>query len=158
VLFSGQSAIGGLLAHAGTWSLGALIALVLAKGVAYGLSMSAFRGGPVFPSILIGAAGGILASHGPGLDALPGAAMGMGAMATVMLRLPMTSALLPALVLGSAGTDAIPLVIVAVVVAHVATAHLTAPAPAESHPHRVMTEDDTARTVDPSAPREKAKV
>jgi hypothetical protein len=49
VLFSGQSAIPDLLVNEATWSVGALLALLAAKGIAYGLSLSAFRGGPVFP-------------------------------------------------------------------------------------------------------------
>ena len=50
--------------------------------------------------------------------------MGMGAMTAVMLRMPMTAVLLASLLLGSEGIIAMPLVIVAVVVAFVATAWL----------------------------------
>ncbi len=57
VLYSGQSAIGPLLAgHAG-YSVGALGLLVACKGPAYCASLSAFRGGPVFPAMFSGAAG-----------------------------------------------------------------------------------------------------
>ena len=55
--------------------------------------------------------------------------MGLGAMSVVMLRLPLTSVLLPSLLLASEAVPLMPLVIVAVVVAHVASAHLT-PSPA----------------------------
>ncbi|MGZ8563822.1 MAG: chloride channel protein, partial [Candidatus Limnocylindria bacterium] len=83
VLFSGQSALGGLIGGAADWSLGALLLLVVCKGAAYALSLSAFRGGPVFPAMFIGAAAGIAASHLPGLEVIPAAAMGIGAMCTV---------------------------------------------------------------------------
>jgi membrane protein implicated in regulation of membrane protease activity len=53
-----------------------------------------------------------------------GIAMGMGAMTAVMLGMPMTAVLLASLLLGSAGIAAMPLVIVAVVVAFVGTAWL----------------------------------
>jgi H+/Cl- antiporter ClcA len=146
VLFSGQSALGGLIDNAGTWSVGALLALLAAKGVAYGLSLSAFRGGPVFPSMFLGAAGGLALSHLPGLEPIPAAAMGIGAMCAVMLTLPLTSVLLATVLLGADGTRAIPLVIVAVTVAYVLDARLRpaprpAPAPNVVHPHRVMTAD-----------------
>ena len=95
---------------------------MLCKGVAYGLSLSSFRGGPVFPSMFIGAAGGIAASHLAGLSLVPGVAMGIGAMCTVMLKLPLTSTLLATLLLYSDGLAVMPLVIVAVVVAYAATA------------------------------------
>ena len=92
--------------------------LVVCKGLAYGLSLSSFRGGPVFPSMFIGAAAGIAASHLPGMSLVPGVAMGIGAMCTVMLKLPMTSTLLATLLLFSDGIEVIPVVIVAVVVAY----------------------------------------
>ena len=124
VLFSGQSALPGLVQHAAGWTVGALVLLVVCKGLAYGISLSSFRGGPVFPSMFIGAAAGIAASHLPGMSLVPGVAMGIGAMCTVMLKLPMTSTLLATLLLFSDGVEVIPVVIVAVVVAYVATAWL----------------------------------
>ena len=62
VLFSGQEALGPLIGSAADWSVGALLLLVLCKGLAYALSLSSFRGGPVFPAMYIGAAGGVPAS------------------------------------------------------------------------------------------------
>jgi H+/Cl- antiporter ClcA len=97
---------------------------MLFKGLAYSLSLAAFRGGPVFPGMFIGAAGGIALSHAPGLPTVAGAAMGMGAMCVVMLRLPLVSVLLATLLL-SQGLTLMPLVIVAVVVAHVMMSLLT---------------------------------
>ncbi len=122
VLFSGQSALPTLVLHAGGWTIGALVLLIACKSLAYGLSLSSFRGGPVFPSMFIGAAAGIAASHLPGMSLVPGVAMGIGALATVMLKLPLTGTLLATLLLFSDGIAVIPLVIVAVVVAYVATA------------------------------------
>jgi H+/Cl- antiporter ClcA len=126
VLFSGQSALPDVVLHASAWTVGALILLVACKSVAYGLSLSSFRGGPIFPAMFIGGAIGVAASHLPGLSLVPAVAMGIGAMATVMLKLPMTSTLLATLLLSSDGLSIAPLVIVAVVVTYVASAWLPA--------------------------------
>lgn len=132
VLFSGQSQLGPLIDHAASYSVGALLLLLACKGLAYSASLSSFRGGPTFPALYLGAAGGIALSHLPGLPLVPAVAMGIGAMCAVMLRLPLTSVLLATLLLISDGLAVMPLVIVAVVVAHVASARLApAPAPAE---------------------------
>ena len=132
VLFSGQDQLPALVSGAAGWSVGALLLLIACKGIAYALSLSSFRGGPVFPAMFIGAAGGIAASGLPGMELVPAVAMGIGAMCTVMLTLPLTSTMLATLLLGTDGLAAMPLVIVAVVVAYVLTAHLTpAPEPAE---------------------------
>ena len=64
-----------------------------------------------------------------------GIAMGMGAMTAVMLRMPMTAVLLASLLLGSDGIVAMPLVIVAVVIAYVATAWLEPAGPPASEGH-----------------------
>ena len=129
VLYSGQSALPGLVEGAATWSVGALVLLAVCKGVAYAASLAGFRGGPVFPGMFIGAAAGIALSHLPGLPLIAGAAMGIGAMTTAMLRLPLTAVLLTTLFLQSDGIALMPLVIVAVVVSYVVTARLaTAPA------------------------------
>jgi H+/Cl- antiporter ClcA len=69
--------------------------------------------------MFLGAAGGIALSHLPGLPTLAGVAIGMGAMTTGILRLPMTSVLLTTLVLGANGIAVAPLVIVAVVITFV---------------------------------------
>jgi H+/Cl- antiporter ClcA len=134
VLFSGQDQLGPLVAQSTGWSVGTLLLLVLCKALGYALSLSSFRGGPVFPSIFIGAAGGIAASHLPGLPLVPALAMGMGAMACTMLSLPLTSVMLAALLLESDATAVTPLVIVSVVVAHVVTARLAPAVSAEPTP------------------------
>jgi H+/Cl- antiporter ClcA len=125
VLFSGQSALPSLVQHAASYTAGALLLLVVCKGLAYLVSLGTFRGGPVFPALFIGAAGGIAMSHLPGLPLVAGLAMGMGAMSAVMLTLPLTSVLLPAILLPASELTLTPLVIVAVIVAHVAAARLT---------------------------------
>jgi H+/Cl- antiporter ClcA len=139
VLFSGQNQLGPLLAHSADYGVATLLLLIVCKGLAYGISLSTFRGGPVFPSMFLGAAGGIALSHAPGLPLVTGAAMGIAAMSVAMLRLPLTSVLLATLLLFSDGLEVMPLVIVAVVISHVVTARLTpvpvaAGAPTQSAP------------------------
>lgn len=130
VLFSGQSDLPVLLTHGAEYSAAVLVMLVLCKGLAYGVSLGGFRGGPVFPAMFVGAAGGMALSHLPGLPLVAGAAAGIGAMCAVMLKLPLTSVLLATLLLGSDGVSVMPLVIVAVVVAYVlATRMLPPPEP-----------------------------
>ena len=53
--------------------------------------------------------------------------MGIGAMSAVLLRLPFTSVLLATLLLSSDGLQVMPLAIVAVVVAYVASARFVPP-------------------------------
>ncbi len=130
VLYSGQASLGPLLAHNASYSAGALALLLACKALAYSASLSGFRGGPIFPSMFVGAAGGILASHLPGLSLAAGFAAGIGAMTVAMLRLPLTSVLLATLLMGRQGLAVMPLVIVAVVVAYVAGAVLEPRPPA----------------------------
>ncbi|WP_231642682.1 chloride channel protein [Saccharomonospora sp. NB11] len=125
VLFSGQEALGPLLAHGAEYSAGSLLLLLGCKGLAYGVSLGAFRGGPVFPAMFLGAVGGLALSHLPGLDAVPAAAMGIGALCVTMLGLPLVSVLLATLLLLSSGLATMPLVIVSVVVAYVLRAWLS---------------------------------
>jgi H+/Cl- antiporter ClcA len=131
VLFSGQSALGPFITSSARYTVGALLLLIACKGLAYGASLSGFRGGPTFPAMFIGGVGGALLSHLPGLPLVDGVAMGIGAMTVVMLRLPLTSVLLATLLLSSDGLQVMPLAIVAVAVAYVVSARLTpSPAPA----------------------------
>jgi H+/Cl- antiporter ClcA len=125
VLFSGQSALGPFVTHSASYTVGALLLLLVCKGLAYGASLSSFRGGPTFPAMFLGAAAGVALSHLPGLPLIDGVAMGIGAMTVVMLRLPLTSVLLATLLLSSDGQKVMPLAIVAVAVAYVASARLT---------------------------------
>ncbi|WP_218160873.1 chloride channel protein [Arthrobacter sp. ov118] len=130
VLFSGQDALPELVENAADYSLAVLLLLIACKAMAYGLSLSAFRGGPVFPSMFIGAALGIVASGLPGMNLAAGLGMGIGAMCAAMLRLPLTSTLLATLLLGVDGVAVTPQVVVAVAVAFVITNVLPVPGPA----------------------------
>jgi H+/Cl- antiporter ClcA len=127
VLFSGQAALPSLITNAATWSVGALALLIVAKSLAYALSLSAFRGGPVFPGMFIGGAVGVLASHLPGMSLVPAVGIGIGAMCATMLRLPFTSVLLATLLLTSDGLAIMPLVIVAVVISYVVSIWIPQP-------------------------------
>lgn len=129
VLFSGQTALTPLLEHAATYTVGTLVLLIVCKGLAYSISLSSFRGGPTFPGMFIGAAGGIALSHLPGLPMIAGAAIGIGAMTAGMLQLPMTAVLLTTLFLGTDGIKTMPLIIVAVVVSFVLSKWLAGPPP-----------------------------
>ena len=148
VLFSGQSALPTLLENGATYSVGALLLLVACKGLAYGVSLAGFRGGPTFPAMFVGAAGGIAMSHLPGLPMVAGAGMGIGAMTCAVLGLPLTSVLLTTLFLGSNGVAVMPLVIVAVVVAYVGRAHFP---PAADRPAPAGTEGAAPRTEAPAS-------
>lgn len=125
VLFSGQSALPGLVSHAGTWSLSALAWLIVFKGLAYSLSLGSFRGGPTFPALLLGAAGGIMASRLPGFALAPAVGVGLGAAVASVLRLPLSAVVLATLLTTKAGTGDEPLIIVGVVVAYLVTLALS---------------------------------
>lgn len=121
VLFSGQSALPGLVSQAGTWSLSALALLIVFKGAAYGLSLGSFRGGPTFPALFLGAAGGIMASHLPGFPITPAVAVAMSAAVVAVLKLPLSAVVLGTLLTSHAGSGAEPLIIVGVVVSYIVT-------------------------------------
>ncbi|MGM1061424.1 chloride channel protein [Saccharothrix sp. Mg75] len=122
VALSGQGLLPVLATEPGRWSTGALATLLVCKCLAYAVCLGAFRGGPVFPAVLIGAAFGVLASTVlastavPGLGTVPGLAVGMAAGAAVT-RLPLTSVVLVVLLLGDAAAGQVPVVILAAVTA-----------------------------------------
>jgi H+/Cl- antiporter ClcA len=124
VLFSGQDALPGLVAHAPTWSLSALALLVAFKGVAYSISLGSFRGGPTFPAIFLGAAAGIMAAKLPGFSLTPAVAVGMAAGTVAVLRLPLSAVVIASVLTAKSGLGAGPLVIVGVVVAYVVSGAL----------------------------------
>jgi len=127
ILFSGQSAVGPLVSDHASWTVGALLLLLVMKGLAYGLALGSWRGGPVFPALLLGAAAGIAASHLPGFDLTPAVAVGMGAAVVAVLRLPLSSVILAVLLSSQSGPGAGPLVIVGVLVALLVTMALPDP-------------------------------
>ncbi|MFC8952756.1 chloride channel protein [Streptomyces sp. NPDC057101] len=130
VASSGQATLAGLAADPHAWSVGALLAVLLFKGVAYALCLGSLRGGLVFPALFLGAATGVLLSPLPGLGVIPGAAAGMAAAVAAALRLPVSSVALVVLVLGNAET--IPVVILAAVTAF-AVAELLPRGPVAGH-------------------------
>jgi hypothetical protein len=121
VLFSGQEALPGLVGDASTWSLGALAMVMVCKGLAWAVCLGSFRGGPTFPAIYIGAAGGIAASHLPGMPLTPAVAVGMGVMVAAFLKLPLSAIIIATALTVSGGLAVDPLIIVGVVVAYLAT-------------------------------------
>jgi H+/Cl- antiporter ClcA len=121
VLFSGQDALPGLVNGATGWSLGALAMVMVCKGLAWAISLGSFRGGPTFPAIYLGAAGGIAASHLPGLSLTPAIAVGMGVMVVAFLKLPLSAIIIATALTASAGLAVGPLIIVGVVVAYLTT-------------------------------------
>jgi H+/Cl- antiporter ClcA len=121
VLFSGQDQLPGLVSQASTWSLAALTWLIVFKGIAYGLSLGSFRGGPTFPALFLGAAAGILASHLPGFPFQAGVAVGMAAAVVAVLRLPLSAVVIVTALTSHASSNVEPLIIVGVVVSYIVT-------------------------------------
>ncbi|MBS1843422.1 MAG: chloride channel protein, partial [Actinobacteria bacterium] len=109
VLFSGQDQLPGLVGQADTWSLAAITWLIVFKGLAYALSLGSFRGGPTFPALFLGAAGGVMASHLAGFPLQAGVAVGMGAAVVAVLRLPLSAIVLATLLTAPAGSNVEPL-------------------------------------------------
>ena len=133
VLFSGQDKLPGLISQAGTWSLAALAWLIVFKGLAYGLSLGSYRGGPTFPALYLGAAAGIMCSHLPGFPLSAAVPVGMAVAIVAVLRLPLSAVVLATLLTSHAGPKVEPLIIVGVVVSYIVTLVMTrpsAPAPA----------------------------
>jgi chloride channel protein, CIC family len=126
VLFSGQEAFGELLKDGPTLSVWTLVLLLLFKGLAWSVSLGNFRGGPTFPALFLGVAGGLLAAHLPGLAETPAVAVLMGAGCVSILRLPLASVVIALLLTSQAGLTLAPLVIVGVVVAYITTEMLSA--------------------------------
>jgi H+/Cl- antiporter ClcA len=126
VLFSGQEAFGSLFAQAGALSVGTLALLFLFKGLAWGISLGNFRGGPTFPAIFLGVVGGLIASHLPGYSETLAIAALVGAMCVSVLRLPLSSVVIATLLTAQAGLAVAPIVIVGVTVAYLVSLTLTA--------------------------------
>ncbi len=126
VLFSGQEAFGSLFASATTVSVSTLALLLLFKGLAWSVSLGNFRGGPTFPAIFLGVSAGLLAAHLPGYAETQAVAALTGAACVSVLRLPLASMMIASLLSAKAGLSVAPLVVVAVVVAYLASETLTA--------------------------------
>ena len=133
VLFSGQDQLTGLVANAGSWSLGALALLIVLKGLAYAISLAGFRG--VRPSPRCSSASP-RASWPPSSRATRPRrpiAVGLGAAVVAVLRIPLSAVVLAVLLTSQTGVGASPLIIVGVVVAYITTSALSSRAPAP-HP------------------------
>jgi H+/Cl- antiporter ClcA len=116
VLFSGQTELPAVVAEG---SAGVLALLVVAKGLAYALSLGAgFRGGPVFPAIALGVAAAMVASNlFPSFHTTPAVAVGIAAGTTAVLRVPFTAVLLATLLMGSSAFDVAPIAVLAAAIA-----------------------------------------
>ncbi len=112
VLFSGQLELPAVVAEG---SAGVLALLVVAKGLAYALSLGAgFRGGPIFPALAIGVMLGVFgADLLPGLELTPAVAAGIAAGTAAVARWPFTAVLLATLLVGSSAADVVPIAILA---------------------------------------------
>ena len=121
MLFSGQDALPGLVQDPAAWTVGALLMVLLCKGLAWGACLGTFRGGPTFPAIYLGAAGGIAASHLPGLNTTAAIAVGMGVMVVSFLKLPLSAIIIATALTSSAGLAVGPLIIIGVVTAYLVT-------------------------------------
>jgi hypothetical protein len=129
VALSGQATLVELAGDPGQWSTGALLALVVCKAIAYGACLGTFRGGPVFPAILLGAVIGVLAADVvPGLSLPAALATGMAA-GMAVTGLPVTSVVLVVMLLGDAAASYAPVVILAVVAAMVVEERLSTSPP-----------------------------
>ena len=80
----------------------------------------------MFPAIFLGTAGGLLAANLPGFPEGAAVAAVMGAMIATVLRLPLSAVVITMVMTGSAGPEALPLTIIAVVIANVTTEKLYA--------------------------------
>jgi hypothetical protein len=114
---SGQNALGELAADPHDRPVAALLALVLCKGLAWGVALGSLRGGPIFPAVLLGSATALACSGLPGFGVTPAFALGVAAAGAAVTGLPLTSAVLAVLLLGRAAHDQMPLIVTASVVA-----------------------------------------
>jgi H+/Cl- antiporter ClcA len=132
VLFSGQASVPDVVAEG---SFGVVLVIAAAKALAYAVSLGCgFRGGPVFPAILLGVAIATLAvialDVSPTLAVAAGAAAGM----TAATRLVISSLVLTTLLVGTAGVDALPAAVLATVAAWTTMAGLDRHAQPEPSP------------------------
>jgi H+/Cl- antiporter ClcA len=105
VLFSGQTSIPALIAEAST---GIVVVLIIAKAIAYAISLaSGFRGGPIFPAVFLGV--GLATLPVIWFDMSPTYAIAIGAAAGLAAeaKLILSAMLFGSLLVGSAGVDAI---------------------------------------------------
>ncbi|MFJ5922284.1 chloride channel protein [Kitasatospora sp. NPDC092948] len=136
---SGQATLGQLAADPQAWPVGALLALVVFKGLGWGVALGSLRGGPIFPAVLLGAALGVAVGGLPGMGVEAGLAAGLAASTAAITRLPVTSTVLAAALLGAQAADSMPLVIVCAVVGFLTATFV----------HRVTADAQEARQAPP---------
>jgi H+/Cl- antiporter ClcA len=120
VASSGSETLEELTSDPAAWGTSALVALLVFKGLGYALSLSVFRGGPIFPAIMLGGAFGVLIQGLPGLGLAGGLAIGIGAFAAAAMRLPLSAFALTMLLFGTNASQVVPEVAIAVVTAFAA--------------------------------------
>ena len=115
VLFSGQASIPALV---GEDSARIVIVLLAAKALAYAICLGCgFRGGPVFPAIFLGVAVAMVAAIAFDMSPTLALAVGTAAGMTAMTRLILASLIIAALLVGTAGVEAVPVAALAAVAA-----------------------------------------
>jgi H+/Cl- antiporter ClcA len=118
VLFSGQTGVPSLAAADSTKIV---LILLVGKALAYGVSLGCgFRGGPVFPAIFLGVALATLTDVWFGVSPTLAVAVGAAAGMAAATRLLITSSLFAALLVGTAGLDAVPAAVLAAAAAWLA--------------------------------------
>lgn len=117
VASSGTDTLKALTSDPASWGVSALIALLVLKGLAYALSLGAFRGGPIFPSIMLGGAFGLLIAPLPGLGVAGGLAVGMASFGAAGMKMPLSAVALTVLLFGPNAAEAFPEVAIAAVTA-----------------------------------------
>jgi H+/Cl- antiporter ClcA len=115
ILFSGQSAIPEVVAESST---GVVLVILVAKGLAYAISLGCgFRGGPIFPAIFL--AIGLASLPVVWFDVSPTLAIAVGAAAgmAAQARLLVAPTLFASLLVGHAGADTVTAIVLASVAA-----------------------------------------
>jgi H+/Cl- antiporter ClcA len=133
LLFSGNSGMSALIAESSLWIV---LFVLLAKTIIFSVTLgSGFRGGPIFPVTFLGVAVGVLISLVfPGAPVSALAAAGIAGASAAFLKLPATSALLAAVLIGGAGDAVAPIAIVGAVVGFVIRASYDAVTEKKSSP------------------------
>ena len=95
-----------------------MIVLLAAKALAYAVCLGCgFRGGPVFPAIFLGVAVAMVAAIAFDMSPTLALAVGTAAGMTAMTRLILASLIIAALLVGTAGVEAVPVAALAAVAA-----------------------------------------
>ena len=115
VPFSGETSMDSLISET---SALAVLAIVVAKALAYGVSLGGgWRGGPIFPATYIGVAAAVMV--GLVITSTPMSALivaGMAAGVAAMLKLPFTAGLLAIVIGAGAGLVVTPMAIIGAIV------------------------------------------